>query len=468
METYNSIEVTMQLVKDGKISQEIAETIFPELKESEDERIRKELIQYLKDYPNLPNGNYCRDDFFAWLEKQESEPNWCHHKVDLSNCSEEYRKAYYDGWNNCNMQHSQCESEKSDVLKCLINGMKFYYEDNKEATWGTEKFSMKVKDILSWLERQGEQNPTDKVEPKFHLGDWIIHQGTENIYQVVAIIDNQYQLKYGDNYTIQKCVDVDRCARLWDISKDAKEPYVISTNKELLSLEHEVIGWLEVYKQFAAKDDIQYIQDCIEKIRSIQLPQWNPDDKKMEKIKQKNAWSEKDDINLGKAIWYVENPAPTVVKDSMLVEWLKSLKERCTWKPSDEQKPTLPDFEQQEGVAGRDYIPVDWVEAIENYGKWKIVRVNEQKPVSSKDDERNLKGIIDEIEANKNNAPDCDLATYDRFLSWLKSLSSQNRWKPSDVQIECLSDAIKHYNSLGYPATKLKELLDDLKKLKEK
>ena len=50
----------------------------------------------------------------------------------------------------------------------------------------------------------------------------VIHHGTENVYQVVALIDNQYQLKYGDNYTVQKCDDVDRCTRLWDITKDAK------------------------------------------------------------------------------------------------------------------------------------------------------------------------------------------------------------------------------------------------------
>ena len=43
----------------------------------------------------------------------------------------------------------------------------------------------------------------------------------------------------------------------------------------------------------------------------------------------------------------------------------------------------------------------------------------------SEEDERNLKGIIDEIEANKNSAPDYDLATYDRFLSWLKSLKQR-------------------------------------------
>lgn len=48
--------------------------------------------------------------------------------------------------------------------------------------------------------------------------------------------------------------------------------------------------------------------------------------------------------------------------------------------------------------------------------------INEQNPAWSEEDEQNFKGIINEIEANKNNAPDYDLATYNRFLSWLKSL----------------------------------------------
>lgn len=39
--------------------------------ESEHEKIKKELIQYLKDNPtNLPNGQYCRDEFFTWIENQ--------------------------------------------------------------------------------------------------------------------------------------------------------------------------------------------------------------------------------------------------------------------------------------------------------------------------------------------------------------------------------------------------------------
>jgi hypothetical protein len=43
---------------------------------------------------------------------EPEKPNYCHHEVDLSECSEEYRKAYYDGWNNCNQQHAQLKAEQ--------------------------------------------------------------------------------------------------------------------------------------------------------------------------------------------------------------------------------------------------------------------------------------------------------------------------------------------------------------------
>lgn len=43
----------------------------------------------------------------------------------------------------------------------------------------------------------------------------------------------------------------------------------------------------------------------------------------------------------------------------------------------------------------------------------------------SKEDEKNLQGIIDEIQANKNNAPSYDIPVYEGYLNWLKSLSSK-------------------------------------------
>ena len=50
--------------EDGK---DVALMIFPELKESEDEKIRKELIGFLR---NIPNSNYTCEEMALWLEKQ--------------------------------------------------------------------------------------------------------------------------------------------------------------------------------------------------------------------------------------------------------------------------------------------------------------------------------------------------------------------------------------------------------------
>ena len=168
----------------------VLEKLFPELKESEDERMLREIKRYIKeqgDKPTgLPNGTVAVSDMIAWLEKQgeqkpnsqmekcincqfvytgycdgacilknneRKEPDWTHHRVNLSDYTE-FRKAYYDSWNNRNMQHSQKENEDNCVIRCLINGLRFYYADNENATWGTDKFHMKVTDIINWLEKQ--------------------------------------------------------------------------------------------------------------------------------------------------------------------------------------------------------------------------------------------------------------------------------------------------------------------------
>ena len=57
----------------------------------------------------------------------------------------------------------------------------------------------------------------------------------------------------------------------------------------------------------------------------------------------KQEWDEFNENCLKRAIWYVENPAPSVVKDTNLVLWLKSL--RPSWKPSEEQMKALLNIE---------------------------------------------------------------------------------------------------------------------------
>ena len=90
METYNSIEVTKQLVKDGKISQEIAETIFPELKESDDERIRRDIITTLsigvscEESALHPGAHTTLKEAIFWLKKQDGQkPAWSEEDEDM-------------------------------------------------------------------------------------------------------------------------------------------------------------------------------------------------------------------------------------------------------------------------------------------------------------------------------------------------------------------------------------------------
>ena len=114
------------------------------------------------------------------------------------------------------------ESEGERMRKWIIN-----YLSNRmlNSTILAEKENLKK--VIDYLEKQGEQKPSEKIEPKFNAGDWILHCGTENTYQVVGIKDNKYQMKCNGNYTEEKIADVERCARKWDITKDAKEGDVL-------------------------------------------------------------------------------------------------------------------------------------------------------------------------------------------------------------------------------------------------
>lgn len=145
-------EEAIKIIRDARCTsplRDALEFLIPELRESEDERIRKAVlkgIEYLEMDEGWDSiGDIDILDAKQWLEKQKEknlfeeamekmraisqqvldeyelekqkeqkpeEPNWIHHKVDLSDCSEEYIKAYYDGWNNCNQQHAQYEAEQ--------------------------------------------------------------------------------------------------------------------------------------------------------------------------------------------------------------------------------------------------------------------------------------------------------------------------------------------------------------------
>lgn len=63
------------------------EKLFPELKESDDERIRKELLEHCKNQakPYIYTGNKCPQiqSWITWLEKQGKETSWKPSKEEM-------------------------------------------------------------------------------------------------------------------------------------------------------------------------------------------------------------------------------------------------------------------------------------------------------------------------------------------------------------------------------------------------
>ena len=58
------------LINDNSVKAKHCELIFPELKESEDERIRKQIISFLKEFEHDHYRSLDFSSWIAWLEKQ--------------------------------------------------------------------------------------------------------------------------------------------------------------------------------------------------------------------------------------------------------------------------------------------------------------------------------------------------------------------------------------------------------------
>jgi len=268
----------------------------------------------------------------------------------------------------------------------------------------------------------------EKVKPKFHKGDWIIHQGTENIYQVVAIIDNQYQLKYGDNYTVQKCDDVDRCARLWDITKDAKDGDVLAVENIIFiyerTLAKHIVSYCKLINNiFEPFDDARTCCEGNSKVHPATKEQRDT----LEKAIADAGWEF--DFE-SKELKKIENEIeiPFGSKDSELQE--------VTY-----------------------FIPKGFHAEIDDE---KVVIKKGEKPTtwSEEDDE-----MQKNIEVRLHTHPEIGISEFMKSCYWLKSLHPQKQWKPSDEQM----DALDYYaNSLCTYCDRqddLRSLFNDLKKL---
>jgi hypothetical protein len=266
----------------------------------------------------------------------------------------------------------------------------------------------------------------------------------------------------------------DSNARLWDITKDAKDGDVLAIESEngypspFIAICKE--RGLDFFNShcFVAFDGKFYVGEnghSIEDIHPATKEQcdllfqkmhdagyeWNIESKELKKIENKNPmlsdffraeyergkadaqkpaeWSEEDSYMLGQAIKCVNNSGKLDVSTEEIEDWLKSLKDHVQPKP-------------------------EWSEEDEGFLDLLLAVFTNEHP----------NGIFStgDIPVFKGN-----LVTSNRIIEWLKSLRPQKQWKPSEELITYLYEAIdiieeqEKYNIV----TALRELLEQLKQL---
>lgn len=131
----------------------VLESLFPELKESEDERIRKTLIEYFNAYPKDYFGGLKKSYLLAWLEKQGEED-----KIEALRT--EYEKGRADVITKIKSSWSE-EDEKmcKNILECLRNGWK--------------KLPTDILMYESWVKSLRPQNTWKPTKEQMYMLEWL-------------------------------------------------------------------------------------------------------------------------------------------------------------------------------------------------------------------------------------------------------------------------------------------------------
>lgn len=473
------------------------EVIFPELAESEDEKIRKALICHYQGDGCLCTNEYRIDykEIRAWLEKQDKPTEINPSEFDL----------------HLNKLLKQFESLPKDDIASSLNFYLNVVQNNgtykkekrvEQKPFDYENVNIHQNDFApkSAMEAIKEKNVdnANKAEPKFKVGDWVVR---DNTTAQILDIQEQYYIGLdidGDDFTSSKFLSDDKI-HLWTI-QDAKPGDVICDYYEaydnplifiLKKFEHVDFGLVRPsdYSSycFLTAGDIQmfkegtyhhehYIQPATKEQCDLLFTKMKEagytfdfekkelkriiDEKQIKKNLQDNsfrrmfeqnpAWSEDDErmyIGLHNLIYVVHDCNCDSKEKLEFSDWLKSLKDRVQpkqeWNEEDEKifKIIIDGFEDYnspeadwwKGLKVKECIK--WIKSLKNR--------MQSKQEWSEENERERKHCIDFL-----NHPDWIKATptiVDNCKNWLKSLRPQNRWKPSDEQMNAF-DAILVYN----------------------
>ena len=406
MDKETAFNILKELYDKALFSERTAlETFLPELKESEDERIRKAIIECLKARGQGSFAGYPMSTILSWLEKQGETSR---------------------------------QQRVEDAMR----------EVEEKAKIFTERFQGKTsEEILA--EMRGEQKSADKFEPNFNfkVGQWIVATG-KCVYLIskidgfnVTLIDTN-----GDKFVFD--VSSLNNAHEWTIA-DAKNGDVLVCESGERTLEclfifkliadrevHEYCSYRTIDKHFSLKDSfLGYVDNVYHPatkeqretlMKAMADAGYTFDFESKESTKIEDEEYDGEDYGID-SLWH----AKTILE--------KTLGE-------------VDGYQTDDGILEHKCA----ISAVD--------RLYKQKPAEwSEEDENHIIGITQTIDcAIRHNL--ISQKTGEMQIAWLKSLRPQNTWKPSDVQMEILSIYADQNNSDGSVLT---SLYKDLKKYME-
>lgn len=435
-----------------KDKQGILDDIFPELKESEDERIRKIITLCLNECVHSDIiRDYEKDDAIAWLEKQADKGKLIQELGEYKvKYTQEVLEKYINGMSNEDDERlrkttiaflkdfaeqgyenavecidwlekqGEIKSNKwtegdvvrhGGILALVINGRKAMKSNCEQITiqYPDEWVKAETKErkyFFEELEKQGERKPQGKstleavkeekvdnannVEPKFHKGDWIVNNVNKEMFLIKGF-NNEYCILeniYGNVHT--PCLSpIEDDNHLFTI-QDAKDGDVLVCES----------GWTCIFKTLV--DDETFSSYCF------------MDDTKWFCETGSECHTLDEEYN-GKI-----HPATNEQRDTLM-------------KAMADAGYTF-DFEKKEleKIGNKRPMLSDYFKAEYEKGKANAIKRMRSKSAWSEEDEVKINRIVDCLETL--NVADYDILLED--VDWLKSLRPQPTWKPSDEQIE--------------------------------
>lgn len=291
----------------------VLEEIFSELREGEDERIRKEILEYFQQFENEELRGVNISDWIAWLEKQ--------------NETKEINEASY----------------RTGIKRVL---------DNPES-YG--------------LKKQGEQKPV-VIIPKFRVGDEV-ETGNEESLTITRIDEDGY---WSNDLFICGFDDSDEWELVEQKPGDKVEPNLTEFEdaiKGMMDVYREAIGVNDATTE-EVKEHVAYLLSLI----PHKSAEWSEEDEKMLegivntvkdarcqsllseigiydeyidwlkslKPQPKQQWGEEDERERKRIIGLLEGWLSTFKETCYAedckcgIDWLKSLRPQKHWKPSNE------------------------------------------------------------------------------------------------------------------------------------